>query len=105
MPAPHQAPTARGSNARDISLHNFLLLKKARIKAREDKNCWNPRQFLLKEPHMNLLRLTPSELRHRGSSLKGTRGKWGGNELFDIRVRAGRQLSPRNKCWQRLLFL
>ena len=30
------------------------------------------RQFLGKNPHMNLLRLTPSELQHWGSRLKGT---------------------------------
>ena len=31
-------------------------------------------QAVLKNPHMDLLRLTSSELQHRGSGLKGTSG-------------------------------
>ena len=37
---------------------------------------------------MDLLRLTPSELQHCGSSLKGARDTWGGTELFGTRMRA-----------------
>ena len=41
------------------------------------RNFWSPKQFLLKNPHQDswthlLLRLTPSELQHQDSSLKGT---------------------------------
>ena len=38
---------------------------------------------------MDLLRFTPSELQHGGSSLKGTRDIWGGTELSSIRERTG----------------
>ena len=36
------------------------------------RNFWRPKQFLLKNPQQtHLFRLTPSQLQHRGSSLKG----------------------------------
>ena len=54
---------------------------------------------------MDLLRLTPSELQHQGSSLKGTRGKQGGTEVSDIKVGAEGQLPPRQKGGQRPLAL
>ena len=38
---------------------------------------------------MDLLRLTLSELQSQVSCLQGIRDKWGGPEMFDIRVRAG----------------
>ena len=44
--------------------------------------------FLLKGLCMHLLRLTPSELQHWGSSLKGTRDTWGGIGQSGIRARA-----------------
>ena len=62
------------------------------IEAVEDRNCWTPWQFLLEGPCTDLLRLTTSELQHGGNRLKGTRDIQG---LPGIRVRAGRQLSPR----------
>ena len=37
----------------------------------QDRNFWILRQFLLKDPYMDLLRLTPSEFQHVGSKLKG----------------------------------
>ena len=40
----------------------------------EDRNLWSPRWLLLKGPFMGLLGFTPSELQHRSSSLKDTRG-------------------------------
>ena len=43
---------------------------------------------------MDLLRLTPSELQHWGSSLKGTSGIQGETEVSGIKARAGGQLSP-----------
>ena len=42
----------------------------------------------LKNPHTDLLRLTPSELQHHGSSLKGTGGIQGETEVSNIKVRA-----------------
>ena len=49
-------------------------------------------QFLLRNPHMDLLRLPPYELQHWGSSLKGTSGMQEGTEMSGIKARAGRQL-------------
>ena len=60
-------------------------------------------QFHLKNPHTDLLRLTPSELQHWGSILKGTCGIQEETEVSDINVRAGGQLSPREKGRQRPL--
>ena len=68
----------------------------------EDRDCSNPRQFLLKGSHTDLFELTPSELQSQGSRFKGM---WGRTKLSTIRVRAGRKLSPRQNCWQRPLFL
>ena len=56
-------------------------------------------------PHTNILRLTPSELQHWGSSLKGTSGIQGGTEVSDIKAEAGGQLFPRQKDGQKLLSL
>ena len=47
------------------------------------------KQFLLKKPHMDLLRLTSSEGQHWGSSLKGTSGIQGETEVSSIKVGAG----------------
>ena len=46
-------------------------------------------EFLLKDPHKDLLSLTHSELQCWDNSLKGIRDMWGGTELCRIRVRAG----------------
>ena len=43
------------------------------IETVEDRNCWTPRKFLLKGLCTDLLGLTPSELQHGGSRLKGIR--------------------------------
>ena len=69
-----------------------------RIEAVEDKNFWSPRQFLLKGPCTDLLGLIPSELQHGVSRLKVMGDIQGGTELPSIRARAGRKLSPRQKC-------
>ena len=68
---------------------------------------WTPKKSLLKNPHTDLLflRFTLSELQHRGSSLKGTNGMQGGTEVSAIKVRAGGEISPRQKGGQRPLFL
>ena len=55
----------------------------------EIQGFWNPREFLLKGPHTDSLRLTSSELQHWGRSSKGTMNIWRGTELSGIRVRAG----------------
>ena len=54
---------------------------------------------------MGLLRLTPSELQHQGSSLKVTSGAQGEIEVSGIKVGAGGQLSLREKGEQRPLYL
>ena len=54
---------------------------------------------------MDLLRLTPSELHHWGSSLKGTRGIQVETEESGVKVRAREELSPREKGRQRPLSL
>ena len=69
------------------------------------RNFWSPKQFLLKNTHTDLLRLTPSELQHHGSSLTGTSGIQGGTEVSGLKVRAGGQLSLRQKGRQRPLSL
>lgn len=48
---------------------------------------------------------THSELQRWDSSLKGTRNIRGGTKLSDIKARDEGQLSPREKCKQRPLFL
>ena len=53
----------------------------------EDRNFWNPRLFLLKGPHTGLLGLTPSELQHWGSRLKGTRNIQGRTELSGVKTK------------------
>ena len=53
---PHTRPPAQGSNARKIRPHNFQLLKRAGIESVEEIS--SPSQFLLKNPHMELLRFT-----------------------------------------------
>ena len=58
--------------------------------------------FLLKGPHMDLLRPISSELQQQGSNLKGTSGIWGGTKVSAIRVRAGGgQLFLKQKGGQR----
>ena len=47
---------------------------------------WRPREFLLKGLHTVLLRFTPSELQHWGSSSKSTRDIQEGTELSGIRA-------------------
>ena len=63
------------------------------------------KQFPLKNLPMDLHILTPLELQHQGSSLKGTSSIQGGTEVFGIKVRDGGQLSPRQKGGQRPLPL
>ena len=46
----------------------------------EDRNCWIPRQFLLKGPCTDLLRVTSSQLHSQGCPVEGTR-ETGGEEL------------------------
>ena len=63
------------------------------------------RAVLLKEPHRDLLILTPSERQHQGGSMKGTNDIQGETEVPDIKTRAGEKLSPRQEGGQRPLFL
>ena len=69
------------------------------------RNFWSPKQFLLKNPHTHLIRLTPSELQHWGWSLKGTRDIQGRTEVSSIKARVGGQLSSRQKGGDRPLSL
>ena len=55
----------------------------------EDRNCRNPRQFLLMGQHTDLLGLTTTDLQCQGSRLKDIRDIRGGTELSRIRVGAG----------------
>ena len=54
-------------------------------------------QFLLRNPHMDLLRLPPYVLQHWGSSLKGTSGMQEGTEMSGIKARAGGSFLPDRK--------
>ena len=47
---------------------------------------------------MDLLRLTPFELQHQGSSLKDTRGTEAGTEMSGKKARGEGQISPRLKA-------
>ena len=53
------------------------------------ENCWSPRQFLLKNLHICLVRLTPCGLQHWDSSLKGTHAIQGGTEVSGIKASRG----------------
>ena len=70
----------------------------------EDRNCWNPRQFLLAHAQ------TYSESLPLSSSARAT--DWKSSETYGQKLnclasqqKLGGQLSPREKCWHRLLFL
>ena len=89
VPAPHQAPQPR------------VPVPEREVPTTSDcKNQWGlsqwkklpePQAFPLKRTHTgtHLLRLTPSELQHWGSSLKGTSGVQGETEVSGIRVSRG----------------
>ena len=100
--APTLGPPAQGSSARKISPYNFWLQKLVVIESVEETS--GPKQFL-KNLQVDLFRLTPCEIQHQGSSLKGTSGIWGGTEVFGTKMRTVGQLSPRYKGRQRPLFL
>ena len=85
--------TAQGSSARKISSHNFWLQQTSRDLI-SGRNHLSPKQFVLKNPDMNLLRLTTYELQHWGSSLKGTNDIQGKSEVHGIKARTGGQPSP-----------
>ena len=95
-------PSAKGSRARKISPHNFWLQNPSSNRV-SGRNFWSPKQFLLKSPHIDLLRLIPFELLNQGNSLKGTSGIQGGTEVSGIKVGARGPLSPRQKEGQRPL--
>ena len=59
----------------------YLLATKTSRDLVSGKNFWSPKQFLLKNPHTDLIRLTPGKFQHRGSSLKGTSGIGGRTEV------------------------
>ena len=58
-PSPTLGPRTQGSSPRKISPQNFWLQKPVRIESVE-KNFWRPKQFLLKNPHMDSLTQTQS---------------------------------------------
>ena len=73
MLTPHQATSAQGSSARKISPQNFWLQNQWGLS--QWKKLLESQAVLLKEStHIDFLTLTPSELQHWGSSLKGTSG-------------------------------
>ena len=95
--------SALGTSGNQISPHNFWLQKPAEIElVRETAGA----PSLLKNPHMDLLRFTPSELQHSGSKQlewhSGIQDKTG---VSGIKARTGGQLSPRQKGEQRPLSL
>ena len=72
----HTRPPGQDSSARKISLYNFWWQKPAGIESMEEaagalsSSSWGT------HARTHLLRLTPSELQHQGSGLKGTSGQW-----------------------------
>ena len=83
-----QGPPAPGSNDTKVNTHNFWLKKPAGIESVEE-TAGSPKQFLLKNPHTDLLRLNPSELQHQGSSLKGSSSIEGETEVSVIKASRG----------------
>ena len=91
------------------------------LRLKEMVGFWDPRQFLLKGPCMNLLRLTSSELQCWGSRLKGTRdirgklnyliwgwGLWGGSFLPERSAGRGHYSfaePPPNRASSRMPYL
>ena len=51
-PSPTPGPPAQGSNARKISPHNFWMQKNSGDWVSR-RHFWSPKQFLLKNPHMD----------------------------------------------------
>ena len=72
---PHIRPPGSGFQCWE-NKSPWLLAVKTSGDGVSGRNCWIPRQFLLKGPHTDLLRLTPAELQRQGSSLKVTTGIW-----------------------------
>ena len=88
VPAPHQAPSP-GFQCQEDKSPQLLTAKTSRGLSLW-KKLLEPQAVPLKEPHMGLLRLSPSELQHQGGSLKGTGGVLGEAEVSDISVSRGR---------------
>ena len=100
-PSPTPRPPAQGSSARKISPYNFWLQNPAGIEWVEENAGVSSSSSQRTHTGTHLLRLTPSELQHRGSSVKGTSGIWKETEASGIKARAGGQLFHRQKGRQR----
>ena len=62
VPAPHQDPQPRVPvPGREVPTTSGWGKKKKKKRWSRERNFWSPKQFLLKNPHTDLLRLTPSE--------------------------------------------
>ena len=86
---PHTRPPSPGSQCQEEKSPNFWLQKPAGTEAVDDRNFWSPKQFPLKNPHTDLLRLMPSELQWWGSKWKGIRDVQGGTEVSGIKASRG----------------
>ncbi|KAF6099918.1 hypothetical protein HJG60_011640 [Phyllostomus discolor] len=86
-PAPHQDPQRR-FQGQEENPPQLLAAKKHQGLSRW-KKLLEPQQFPLKNPHTELLRLTPSELQRQGRSWKGTSGTLGGCEVCGIEENRG----------------
>ena len=85
--APHQDPQPRVSvPGKEVSITSGCKNQWG-LWLIEMEGLWDPRQFLLKGLHTDLLRLPPSKLQHWGSNLKATRDRKGRTEVSSIRVR------------------
>ena len=91
-------PPAQGFSARKISPHNFCQQNPAGID--QCKKLLESQAVPLKEPTMDLLRLTPFELQHWGSSLKDTSGIQIGTGVSGIKAGAGSLLRPAVACFR-----
>ena len=100
IPAPHQAPQPRVPVTGKEVLKTSGCENQQGLRLSETGGFWSPRKIILKGWFMDLLRLTES------SSAKAAAQK--APEIYgesSIRARAGGWLSPRQKYWQRPLFL
>ena len=88
VPVPHQVPHPRAPVlGREVPITSGCKNQRGLWLSEMEGNCI-PSQFLTKGPHMDLLRLTPSELQHGGSSSKGMLDIWGRSKLSAMRVTA-----------------
>ena len=88
-PNPTRGPPAQDSSARKVSPHNFWLQKPRGFDSVEETSGAPSSSSWRSHARPHLLRFTPSELQHLGSSLKGTSVIQRETEVFSIMASRG----------------